>query len=93
MLGQKVLHTPMFNSKLQCVPKKIGILSGFEFLTLGKVFLGVTFHQKTFLFYKFFLVSKQNFEKMAFLYWKIVKNLTSNWFFQLQNQVKYVKMP
>ena len=52
-------------NKLQGVPKKIGILSGFEFLTLGKVFLGVTFHQKTFLFYKFFLVSKQNFEKMA----------------------------
>ena len=44
---------------------KIGLLSGFEFLTLGEVFLGVTFHQQTFLFYKIFWVSKQNFEKMA----------------------------
>ena len=40
-------------------------MSGFEFLTLGEVFLGVTFYQKTFLLYKIFLVSKQNFEKMA----------------------------
>ena len=77
---------------LQGVPKKMVILSGFEFLTMGEVFLEVTFHQKTFLFYKFFWVSKQNFEKMAFLYWKIVKIMTSKWFFQLQNQVKHVKM-
>ena len=41
-------------NKLQGVPKKIGILSGFEFLTLGEVFLGVTFYQKTFLFYEIF---------------------------------------
>ena len=50
---------------LQGVPQKIGLLSGFEFLTLGEVFLGVTFHQKTFLFYEIFWVSIQNFEKMA----------------------------
>ena len=62
---------------LQGGPKKTLLLSGFEFLTLGEVFLGVTFHQKTFLFYKFFLVSKQNFEKMAPLYLKIVQIMTS----------------
>ena len=27
-------------------PKKMLLLSGFEFLTLGEVFLGVVFHQK-----------------------------------------------
>ena len=39
---------------LQGVPKKIVILSGFEFLTLGGVFLGVKNNSKNFLFYKFF---------------------------------------
>ena len=53
------------SSLLQGVPKKIGLLSGFEFLTLGEVFLEVTFHQKTFLFYEIFWVSIQNFEKMG----------------------------
>ena len=43
----------------------MSLLSGFEFLTLGEMFLGVTFHQKTFLFSRIFFVSKQNFEKMA----------------------------
>ena len=58
-------------------PKKMFILSGFEFLTLGEVFLGVTFHQKTFLFYKIFFMSKQNFEKTALFIEKIV---TNKWF-------------
>ena len=31
---------------LQGGPKKTLLLSGFEFLTLGEVFLGVVFHQK-----------------------------------------------
>ena len=31
---------------LQGVPKKMSLLSGFDFLTLGEVFLGVVFHQK-----------------------------------------------
>ena len=39
---------------LQGVPKKIVILSGFEFLTLGGVFLGVKNNSKNFLFYKIF---------------------------------------
>ena len=59
---------------VQGVPKKMSVLSGFEFLTLGEMFLGVTFHQKTFLFYKNFFVSKQNFEKMALFIEKIVTN-------------------
>ena len=55
-------------SNLQGVPKKMSLLSGFKFLTLGEGFLWVTFYQKTFLFYKIILVSKQNFEKMAPIY-------------------------
>ena len=80
------------SKKLQGVPKKMLIMSGFEFLTFGEVFLGVTFYQKTFLFYKIFLVSKQNFEKMAPISWNINTNIASIWFFKLQNVVKYVKM-
>ena len=34
------------HEKLQGGPKKTLLLSGFEFLTLGEVFLGVVFHQK-----------------------------------------------
>ena len=45
-----ILH----NMDLQGVPKKIVILSGFEFLTLGGVFLGVKNNSKNFLFYKIF---------------------------------------
>ena len=41
---------------LQGVPKKMVILSGFEFLTLGGVFLGVKNNSKNFLFYKIFWV-------------------------------------
>ena len=47
---------------LQGVPKKIVILSGFEFLTLGGVFLGVKNNSKNFLFYEKFWVVQQNFE-------------------------------
>ena len=35
-----------FGFKLQGVPKKMVILSGFEFLTLGRVFLGVKNNSK-----------------------------------------------
>ena len=63
---------------IQGVPKKMHVLSGFEFLTLGWVFLGVVFHGKESLFYKIFCVSKQNFEKMALIYWKIANIITSS---------------
>ena len=36
----------MNRKDLQGGPKKTLLLSGFEFLTLGEVFLGVVFHQK-----------------------------------------------
>ena len=64
MMGSEAMR---WRKKLQGVPKKMPFLSGFEFLTLGEVFLGVTFHQKTFLFYEIFWVSKQNFENMALI--------------------------
>ena len=44
----------MASPKLQGVPKKMVILSGFEFLTLGGVFIGVKNNSKKFLFYKIF---------------------------------------
>ena len=56
------------------------------------VFLGVIFHEKTFLFYEILLVSKQNLEKMAPISWNIVTNIASMWFFKHQNEVKCVKM-
>ena len=54
--------------------------------------LGVIFHEKTFLFYEIFLLSKQNLEKMAPISWNIVTNIASMWFFKLQNEEKYIKM-
>ena len=36
------------HSELQGVPKKMSLLSGFEFLTLGGVFLGVKNNSKNF---------------------------------------------
>ena len=62
---RKVIVGEWFIDILQGVPKKISLKLIFEHLSLGWVFLGVIFHEKTFLFYKFFLVSKQNLEKMA----------------------------
>ena len=76
---------------LQGVPKKIFLKLIFEFLTLGWVFLGVIFHEKTFLFYKIFWVSKQNFEKMAPIWWNISKNITSIWLIQFPKSVKCFK--
>ena len=51
--------------ELQGVPKRMLLLSGFEFLTLGGVFLGVKNNSKNFLFYKIFWLSMQNFEILA----------------------------
>ena len=56
---------------------KMSLLSGFEFLTFGVVFLGVVFHQKQCLFYKFFFLPKQNLEKLAHNCWKIARLMTS----------------
>ena len=64
-------------NNLQGVPKKMSLLSGFDFLTLGEVFLGVVFHQKQSLFYKFFFMSKQNLEKVAPICLKIAKIMNS----------------
>ena len=44
------------NGNLQGVPKKMVIMSGFEFLTLEGVFIGVKNNSKNFLFYKTFWV-------------------------------------
>ena len=62
---------------IQGVPKKISLKLIFEYLSLGWVFLGVIFHEKTFLFYEIFLMSKQKFEKMATISWNIVTNIVS----------------
>ena len=62
--------------------QKISFKLIFEYLSLGWVFLGVIFYEKTFLFYKIFLVSKQNLEKMAPIWWNICKNIASIWMIQ-----------
>ena len=41
-----MVFRPEGSLDLQGVPKKTLLLSGFEFLTLEEVFLGVVFHQK-----------------------------------------------
>ena len=38
--------------KYRMFPKKMVIRKGFEFLTLGRVFIGVKNNSKNFLFYK-----------------------------------------
>ena len=76
---------------IQGVPKKISLKLIFEYLSMGWIFLEVIFDEKTFLFYKIFLVSKQNFEKMAPIWWNIVKNITSVWLIQFPKSVKCFK--
>ena len=47
--GSSMNYKAILSSILQGVPKKMGLLSSFEFLGLGGVFLGVENNSKTFM--------------------------------------------
>ena len=71
-----VTHIPIF--KLQGVPKKIGILSSFEFLDLGGFFSGVKNNSKNFGNKINIGLYSKIFSKWAYFYQKNAENLPAS---------------